>query len=123
MPDCYPIPCIQDLTSRLACKTVFSKIDLVNGYYQILVHPADIPKTAIVTPFGMYELLKMPFGLSNAAQAFQCLMDTVCHGLYCVFMYMDDILVASVNEVQHRKDLELLFDHLQEHGLIVNVEK
>ena len=50
-------------------------------------------------------------------------MDTVCHGLDCVFIYLDDILVASVNEVQHQKDLELLFDCLQEHGLVMNTEK
>ena len=46
----------------------------------------------------MYEFLRMPFGLKNAAQAFQRLMDTVCRGLETVFVYIDDILFASPDE-------------------------
>ena len=55
----------------------------------------DICKTAIVTPFDLFEFLSMPFGLKNAAQTFQCLMDRIFKGLPFVFIYLDDILVAS----------------------------
>ena len=50
----YPVPNVQDFTQRFSGKSVFSKIDLVKGYYQVM-HPADISKTAIVTPFGLWE--------------------------------------------------------------------
>ena len=123
IPDRYPVPHIQDFSANLAEAQVFSKIDLVKGYHQIPVAPEDIPKMAIITPFGLYEFLRMPFGLKNAAQTFQRLMDTVCRGLEAVFVYMDDILVASPEEASHKLHLSQLFERLREHGLVINLAK
>ena len=61
----------------------------------------------------------MPFGLKNAAQAFQRWMDTVCRGLEFVFVYLDDILVASVDQTQHMEHLHTLFERLNAHGLMI----
>ena len=65
----------------------------------------------------------MPFGLKNAAQAFQRLMDTVCQGLDFVFVYLDDILIASENQLQHIEHIRKLFERLHEHGLVINPGK
>jgi hypothetical protein len=65
----------------------------------------------------------MPFGLKNWAQSFQRLMDRVTQGLRRVFVYLDDILVASTTEDQHVEDLRQLFIRLEEHGVIINQTK
>jgi hypothetical protein len=59
--DRYPLPNMADLSSRLEGCTIFSKLDLQKGYLQVPVRPEDIPKTAIITPFGLFEFLRMPF--------------------------------------------------------------
>ena len=121
--DNYPIPRIQDFTAQLAGCTIFSKIDLARGYNQISVWPKDVPKTAVITPFGLYEFLCMPFGLKNAAQTFQHFMDQVLHGLNFVFDYLNDILVASRSNEKHKEHLEVLFECLESNGLVVRLEK
>ena len=71
VPDRYPIPHIQDSMQRLAGSRFFSKIDLVTAYYQIPVKPSDIHKTAVTTPFGLFNFTRTPFGLRNSGQTFQ----------------------------------------------------
>jgi hypothetical protein len=83
----------------------------------------DIPKTAICTPFGLFEYIFMPFGLKNAAQSFQRLMDRLFRHLPFVFVYLNDILIASKDSTQHIKHLRLVFVVLQDAGLRINPAK
>ncbi|WP_458475699.1 reverse transcriptase family protein, partial [Bacillus subtilis] len=96
----YPLPRIDDLFDQLAGSSVFSKIDLRSGYYQVKVRSSDVEKTAFSTRYGHYEFLVMPFGVTNAPAVFMDLMNRVFREYLDQFMivFINDILVYSVSE-------------------------
>ena len=104
VPDKYPIPNIQDFTSNVAGSHVFSTLNLVKGYYQVEMFPDDIPKTAIIPPYGLFEFVHMLFGLRNAGSTFQHLMDCVLAGLSFIFVYLDKALVGASHR-QHLREV------------------
>lgn len=83
----------------------------------------DIPKTAIITPFGLYEFLRMTFGLRNAAQNFRRFIDDVLQGLNLVHTYFDDWSIASPDRESHLQHLNHLFERLRKLGLTANIQK
>ncbi len=79
-----------DLAARLDSCRVFSKLDLQKVYLQVPV-AAEVAKTAIITPFGLFEFLRMPFRIRKKGKTFQLLMKALLGDLPFAFVYLNDI--------------------------------
>jgi hypothetical protein len=99
----YPLPRIDDLFDQLHGACVFSKIDLRWGYHQLKIQECNIPKTAFVSRYVLYEYTVMSFGLTNAPNYFMYLMKKVFMDYLdkFVMVFIDDILVYSRSEEEH----------------------
>ena len=117
--DAYPLPRIDETLEALGGAKHFTTLDLISGYWQVVVEPDDCSKTAFTTPFGLYEFTVMPFGLSNAPATFQRVMEQVLAGLpwQVCLVYLDDIIVYGQTLDEHRENLRKVFQCIREAGL------
>ena len=98
-----------------------STLDLTQGYYQFPVHPDHQKKTAFVTPNGMWEFSRMPFGLKGAPAAFQREMDALFQDHPSLSAYIDDVAVYSSTWEEHLRHLKTALTKLKERGLTAKV--
>ncbi|POM61281.1 hypothetical protein PHPALM_29724, partial [Phytophthora palmivora] len=119
------------LLNNMSGCTLYSALDLVDGYYQILMRESDIPLTAVSTPSGMlWEWLVMPQGLSNAPATFNRLVTQLFRPLRTLAQtYFDDIFVRSrakgsqtAMEV-HLRHLRRVFEVIRANKLYANIDK
>ncbi|GFX62772.1 retrovirus-related Pol polyprotein from transposon 17.6 [Trichonephila clavipes] len=121
--DSYPMPYLNDFAHALHGKRIFSKIDIFKAFHQIPIAECDIPKTAVTTPWGLYEYTHLCFGLVNVPQTFMRFMHEVLRGLPFCFVYLDDILCYSENAEELRSHLRTIFQRLSSYGLKLNISK
>ncbi|GBN15820.1 Retrovirus-related Pol polyprotein from transposon 297 [Araneus ventricosus] len=117
--DNYPLPRIDDTLDSLNGSQWFMTLDLKSGYWQVEIRLEDREKTAFTTGQGLWQFKVMPFGLCNAPDTFERLMETVLHGLSCdaCLVYLDDIIVVGRTFEEHLNNLhecEKSFNSLKE---------
>jgi hypothetical protein len=110
----YPLPWIEDLFDQMKGASVFSKIDLRSGYHQLKIWESDIPKTSFRIRYGLYEYTVMSFGLTNVSAYFMYLMNKVFMKYLekFVVVFINDILVFSKTEEEHKKHLRVVLEKL-----------
>jgi len=113
---------MDDLLNNISKCKVMSSIDCWRGYFQVPMQPDSVERTAFITPFGLYEFLVTPFGLTAAPATFQRLVNQALHeyvGDFC-FVYLDDILIFSQSTEDHLRHVHLVFEALRSIGLRIN---
>ena len=118
------MPKLENLLARFKGKKYISSLDLKSGYWHIPVDKKDVEKTAFLTPWGLYEWLRLPFGIKTAPIIFQNAMSEVFKGLEdIVLIYLDDICILSESLEEHEKHLEMVFKRLEQYNIKLRLDK
>ena len=123
--DAFPLPKINDCLDAVSGSAYFSTLDLTSGYNQVPVAKEDIPKTAFVTKYGLFECPYMPFGLTNAPATFQRVMELALQGLQWTtcLIYIDDVIVFSKDADEHLSRLRAVLKRIQSANLKLKPDK
>ena len=125
VPDKHPLPRIQSTLDSLGGSRWFSVLDQTRAYYQGFVSKKDQHKTAFVTPWGLYQWVRIPFGLTNAPAKFQRYMEETVEGFRDDYAlpYLDDIIVYSKTFEEHLEHIRKVIQRTKEKGLKLNLSK
>ena len=124
VPNPYVMPRIEFLLEAMGAASIFTKLDLKKGYYQVAVNPEHQDKTTFVTQWGKFKFLVIPFGLGNASSTFQRLMDSVLSDIL-VFSrcYIDDISIFRKSWSEHVQHLRAVLECLHGANLTFQMSK
>ena len=117
--DGYPIPSVSNILDALSGGKLFGKLDLASGYWQVLVNPQHVHKTAFSTHLGLYEFVRMPYGLKTAPQTFQRILNSIFSDMLYnwLIIYIDDLIVWSDNETKALQHYDRVFQCAIDFGI------
>jgi hypothetical protein len=123
--DRHPLPLIQDIFDKLGGATIFSTLDLKQGYHQLPIHPSSKEKTAFSCHMGQFQFRRASMGLACMPPFFQrqmqrCLAELV--GLCCL-VYLDDIIIFSPDSHTHIHHVRLVLERIEAAGLTLKRSK
>ena len=121
----YPLPNITEALDRLSEASYFTTIDMVSGYHQVEVAPEDRDKTAFITPYGLFQYCRMPFGLAGAPGTFQLVLEDMLQVLEAEDMltYLDDVICFHSNFEEHLQGIERLLRAVRNAGFKLSGKK
>ena len=117
--DTFPIPNMGEMMDALAGNKWLSNLDANAAYWQIPMAPEAREKTAFRTRLGVFEFMRMPFGLSNGPATFSRVMELVLRGLQpkSALAFLDDIVILGTDEKSHLNNLRQVLTRFQRYGL------
>ena len=124
--DSFPLPRIEEALQAVQAAVWFTSFDLAQGYLQMAMEEADIPKTAFrAGSSGLFEFTHMPFGLTNAGASFCRLMEMVIgdQQFVTLLFYLDDICIFANSADQMLDRIELVFSRLKQYQLKIKPKK
>ena len=121
--DNYPLPLIEERIDQIFGSSVFSGLDLTSGYWQFALTASSRELTAFICHLGLFEFLRMPFGLCNAGATFQRSMEHILVGLAFAMAYVDDVLIHSRSHEEHLNHLQVVFERIRKAKLKVKLRK
>ncbi|KAJ5134995.1 retrovirus polyprotein [Penicillium bovifimosum] len=123
--DCYPLPLIDEVLQRTSKAKFFTKVDMQQGFHRIRMTPDAEDLTTFRTRYGSFKYKVLPFGLTNGPATFQRFMNDVlreCMDEYAI-AFVDDVLIYSENEEDHRRHVREVLRRLRAAGLQVGIKK
>ena len=119
VPDAFPLPRTEDCLDAMSGSVLFSTLDITSAYNQIPVNEDDIPKTAFITKFDLYEYTTMPFGLCNVPSIFQRIIELALQGLQWTscLIYLDDVIIFGRCLEEHMSRLRAVLRRIRKANL------